>query len=320
MDGFIGRKDLIAPERLRELTRRSNWRGGVQTASHFGAIIGTGWALNTTLGSWWALPWFLLHGVLLNYLFAAQHEFNHYTVFATRWLNDFFNRITGFLLLYPRSQERWFHYEHHRHTQDWHQDAELLARPGPYRLVPYLLYLFGITYWWGRFRRLTMDASGNVTGSYYTTSQRRHITSEARWHLTLYLACVLISFYLQTWTLVIYWIGPLLITKVFQQVQNITEHTGLTHIDDTCINTRTIRTSRLMRWMAWNMQYHTAHHTYPAVPFHQLPALHAEMVTALGFEPPTVGYIEFQYRFIRALIRAPEPYEGVDEVAQRRTS
>ena len=63
--------------------------------------------------------------MLVNFLFAAQHECNHYTAFKTRWANDVVNRITGFVLLYPRSYERWYHFEHHRHTQDWDRDPEL---------------------------------------------------------------------------------------------------------------------------------------------------------------------------------------------------
>ena len=38
MDDFIGRRNLIPPEKLRELTQRSNWKGAVLTPSHFGAI------------------------------------------------------------------------------------------------------------------------------------------------------------------------------------------------------------------------------------------------------------------------------------------
>ena len=114
MDHFIGRGDLIAPERLCELTRRSDWKGAVQTLSHFGAIGATGTGLWFTWESWWAVPWFVLHGMLLNYLFAARHECNHNTAFRTRWVNDVVNRITGFVLLYPRSYERRYHFEHQR--------------------------------------------------------------------------------------------------------------------------------------------------------------------------------------------------------------
>ena len=128
MDDFIGRRNLIAPEKLRELTRRSDWKGAAQTLSHFGAIAVTGTGLWLAWGSWWAAPWFVLHGMLVNYLFCAQHECNHYTAFKTRWVNDVVNRITAFVLLYPRSYERWFHFEHHRHTQDWSRDPEIMNR------------------------------------------------------------------------------------------------------------------------------------------------------------------------------------------------
>jgi len=61
------------------------------------------------------------------------------------------------------------------------------------------------------------------------------------------------------------------------------------------------------------MQYHTAHHTFPAVPFHRLPDLHAELERQLGYTPPTAGYLEFQRRFIAALARGSEPIEGTRE-------
>ena len=39
-------------------------------------------------------------------------------------------------------------------------------------------------------------------------------------------------------------------------------------------NTRTTYTNRVVRFFAWNMPFHTEHHTYPTVPFHKLPELH----------------------------------------------
>ena len=309
MDDFIGRGNLIPPEKLRELTRRSDWKGAVQTLSHFGAIAVTGTGLWLAWGSWWAAPWFVVHGMLLNYLFAAQHECNHYTAFRTRWVNDVVNRITAFVLLYPRSYERWFHFEHHRHTQDWERDPELMNRQ-PYTLSSYLLYLFGVTYWSNLLARLWRNARGKVSGGYFTGAQRRHIVLEARWHVAGYAAVAAVSVAFESWAAVTLWLAPMLSTKVLHQVQNLSEHTGLTHELDTAHNTRTIATWPILRWMGWNMQYHTAHHTYPAVPFHRLPELHAELERRLGHAPPTAGYVEFQRRFIHALARGPESSEG----------
>lgn len=314
MDGFVGRRGLLPEETLRELTRRSDLRGAVQTVSHFGAIVLTGFVLHHTWGTWLAVPVFVLHGMLLNYLFAAQHEFNHYTAFRTRWVNDVCNRITGFLVLYPRDYERWFHFQHHRHTQDWSRDPELKGRE-PYTLTSYLLYLSGVSYWVARIRKLLVQARGGVSDDYLTPAQVRRVVREARAHVLAYTGVALVSMAFESWFAVTYWLAPLVVTKVLHQVQNITEHTGLTHAPDTIYNTRTIRTWAVLRWMAWNMQYHTAHHTYPAVPFHQLPALHRALCERLGHEPPTSSYLGFQARFVDALRRAPEPLEGVDEVA-----
>lgn len=316
MNEHFSDKNLIPPEALRNYTQRDSMRGTLQTVSHFGAIALTGCGLYLSWGGGWAWPLFIVHGMLLNYLFAAQHEFNHYTVFEQRWLNDVFNHLTAFLVLYPRSHERWFHYEHHRHTQNWDRDPELLGRP-LFALGTYLLYLFGISYWTGRVRTIIRQALGIVPDAFLTERQRRQVVFEARVHLALHGLVAMLSVAAGSWLAVQLWLAPLLLTKVLHQVQNITEHTGVSHEPNTLHNTRTIKTWPVLRWMAWNMQYHSAHHTYPAVPFHQLPALHEEIVRRLGYEPPSTGYLAFQWRFIRHLARAPELREGFDEVSPR---
>jgi fatty acid desaturase len=102
MEGFVGRRGSIEAKRLRSLSQRSNLRGALQLGSHAGALVATGLALNLTWGTLWAVPVFIAHGVLLNFLYAGQHELSHATVFRTRWLNEAFGRAIGFLMLYPR--------------------------------------------------------------------------------------------------------------------------------------------------------------------------------------------------------------------------
>jgi fatty acid desaturase len=55
-----------------------------------------------------------------------------------------------------------------------------------------------------------------------------------------------------------------------------------------------------MRWLGWQMQYHTAHHAFPGVPFHHLRELNAAIFTARGAEPPSMTYIGFQIAVLRA--------------------
>ena len=55
-----------------------------------------------------------------------------------------------------------------------------------------------------------------------------------------------------------------------------------------------------MRGLNWNMTYHTAHHTFPGVPFHRLPELHArEIEERLGHRLPSAPYFRLHWGHIR---------------------
>jgi len=304
MEGVVFRRDLLAPGQLKALSRRSDARGLLQLGSHVAALAATGTGLALTWGGWWAVPLFVAHGILLNYTYAAQHECSHWTAFRTRWLNDAVGRVCGFLQLYPRDYDRWFHFAHHRHTQDPARDPEIKGGSG-FTRAGFLWDLTGIDYWIRRVRCLARVARGD-TGfeDYLTEPQRRTVVRETRAHLAAYAALALLSVVLQSWALVIFWLGPLLATKWAHEPQNLIEHSGLTRAPDTLANTRTIRTNPLQRWLLWNMAYHTVHHTFPGVPFHRLPALHRAVTAKLGHELPTSGYAGFIAGMLRDLPRS----------------
>jgi fatty acid desaturase len=299
MDEVFARRDLIEPGTLRALSARSDRAGFLQLGSHAGAILGSGWALHATWGTPWAVPVFLVHGVLINFLYAGQHEMSHWTVFRTRWLNAVFGRAIGFVLFYPRDFDQIQHYAHHRHTQDWARDGEL-GRP-PYDRRSYLLWLLGPSYWYTRLARILRFCRGIVIEPYIPPARHADVIREARWHAAGYAAIAALSLLAGSWAAVGYWLAPMLLTKVVHQLQNTIEHLGLPHVPDTLRNTRSTRTGALMRWLCWNMQYHTAHHAFPSVPFHHLPALHGRIFTARGTEPPTMRYLAFQRAVLRAL-------------------
>src|SRR5579862_8086465 len=112
------RLELIDGATLRRLCTASNAAGALQVASHLAAIAVTGTWLWVVRSTWWAIPAFLVHGILLNFLYAGQHELSHGTVFRARGLNEWLGRVFGFLLFYPRTFDQVQHMAHHRHTQD----------------------------------------------------------------------------------------------------------------------------------------------------------------------------------------------------------
>src|SRR5258708_39009024 len=299
MDEVFAAKDLLAPGRLRELSAQSDLAGFIRARSHLAAILATGVALNASLATLWAIPVFLAHGTLINFLYAGQHELSHWTVFKTKWLNEAFGRLFGFLVFFPRDFDQIQHFAHHRHTQDWAKDGEL-AR-APYTFRSYLIWMLGPRYWWTRWTRIARLASGNVVEPYIPDSRKAEIIRESRWHAALYGAIAIVSIATGSWAAVIYWLAPMLVTKPVHQLQNTIEHLGLAHVSDIVNNTRSTRTNGLMRWMCWNMQYHTAHHAFPGVPFNKLPRLDRELFQANGLSPHRMGYLAFQRAVLAAL-------------------
>jgi fatty acid desaturase len=298
MNEVFARRDLIDPAVLRGLCAPSNFRGAAQTLSHVGAIGVTGTLLWYTRSTIWAIPVFMIHGVLLNFLYAGQHELSHWTVFRTAWLNEWLGRVFGFVLFYPRTFDQIQHIAHHRFTQDWTRDGELARER--YTRTSYLLWLSGVTYWYTRWRRILRFSAGVVREPYLPASRHAELTREARVHLAGYALIAAVSIVGRSWAAVYWWLTPMFVMKFVHQLQNTIEHLGLPHEPNVLINTRSTRTNALMRWLGWQMQYHTAHHAFPGVPFHRLHRLHALIFSERGTTPPTMTYLGFQAAVLRA--------------------
>ena len=275
-----------------DLTRRSNAYGLVQFASHLVFILSCLF-LSMTGDGLVAVAAMLGQGVGMAFLFTAMHECSHGTAFRSSWLNRLVGGIAGFLLLIG---PRWFfhfHQDHHRYTQDPARDPELMT-PKPDSLAAYLLYLSGVAFWAGNIRVLLGNALARRQDIYVSSSRRPAIIREARCMLAGY-AIIFPALATQGWL----WTGlvlPALVGQPFLRAYLLAEHAGCDEgAGNMLANTRTLLTLRPVRWLAWNMPFHAEHHSFPAVPFHALPRLHAVMRDELKhFEP---GYIAFHRRF-----------------------
>lgn len=313
MEEAFGRRDWIAAAKLKELSVKSDLRGFIQLGAHLGVLALTGTLLLSTWGTLWALPLFIAHGILINFLYAGQHELSHWTVFRNSGLNELFGRLFGFVLIFPRDFDQVQHFAHHRFTQDWQRDGELgRAR---YTLRSYVLWLLGISYWYTRVRRVLRFSCGIVTEGYLPAGRKPGLIREARWHLAGYALIAALSLISGTAIALELWLLPMLVMKPVHQLQNTIEHLGLPHVDSIFENTRSTRTNVLMRWLGWNMQYHTAHHAFPGVPFYRLRRLHQEMFISQGRVPPTMSYLGFQRAILTALWNRRSEADYPDDVA-----
>lgn len=283
---------LDADERA-ELTSRSDAPGLLRLALHLGAIAALAAAVAAGVPGW---PFLMLPlGVLTVFLFTLLHETVHGTAFRTPWLNELVARFCGLVLLLPAEWFRFFHFAHHRHTQDPARDPEL-ATPKPSTRGDYVLHVSGLRVWQGQLTTLFTNAAGRCRDEFVPAAARPRVAREARLMIGVYAALLALSFYISSSVLVFVWLLPLLFGQPFLRLYLLAEHGRCAFVANMLENTRTTYTNVIVRWLAWNMPYHAEHHAYPMVPFHKLPAFHR--LAQAHLRVTERGYVRFNRRYL----------------------
>jgi fatty acid desaturase len=281
----------LSPDVKATLTARSDRAGLVHLAGHLGAIMVCGVLIAAGVPGWWVL--LPLQGILVIFLFTLEHEATHKTPFASERLNEWVGHACGFLILLPFGWFRYFHLAHHRWTNIAGRDPEL-ARAKPATRVAWVWHVSGVPYWVSQMRLMGTLVMGRAVGEYLPAGALPRIVIEARVMAAGY--ALVAGSLLFTPMLFWVWLLPVLLGQPFLRLYLLAEHGDCPQVANMFENTRTTFTTALMRFIAWNMPYHVEHHVYPAVPFHQLPALHGMMkrellVTAEGYAAFTKAYL-----------------------------
>ncbi|MDD9726618.1 fatty acid desaturase family protein [Roseovarius sp. SK2] len=271
-------------DKLAGLAEAENAPGLFRLALHFGLIVLFGVWIGLGGPLWWAL--LIPQGIAICFLFTLEHEATHKTPFRTLWLNEWVGRVCGLLIVQPFEWFRYFHLAHHRHTNIPGKDPELLAGAKPESWRAYVWHVTGLPFWWAMIGQTLRNAVGGDPGDYVPERARPRVVREARVMLTIY--ALAFSSLPVTPVLFWAWIFPALLGQPFLRLYLLAEHGRCAFVADMFRNTRTTYTNRLVRFLAWNMPYHTEHHALPQVPFHRLPELHGMMqghhgVTSEGY-------------------------------------
>lgn len=257
----------------RALVQRSDTLGLIRFSVHVSVAFGTGWLVLGAAGTTWVLPAVILHGIVLVFLFCAEHESIHFTAFRTRALNWTVAWLVGLVLMLPPLWFRCFHLAHHRWTQDLARDPELVV-PKPDTVVSYLWWISGVPYWRGQLTVTLRHVLGRVNDVSVPERSKRCIVRDARLLWAAYAALAAAAIAAPIWReLLLLWIIPVLGGQLFLRLYLLAEHTGCPYVDNALVNSRTARTNALVRALAWNMPYHVEHHACPGVPFHALPRI-----------------------------------------------
>ncbi len=257
-------------------TSRSDARGAARLGIHLVLLVATAVATVRTWGTWWGMAAVPAEGIVLSALFCAAHECIHRTAFRSRRVNDAVAALAGAPLLLPSRWFRLFHAAHHRFTQDPARDPELRGwKPRTHAGI--VAHALGLSYWWAMSGVVVRLARGRADAPYLAPGHRTAVVRQARRLAVAIVAAVVASAATRSWLLVQVWIVPALVGQPLLRGYLLAEHTGCPTVPDMTANTRTTLTNPLVRFLAWNMPFHTEHHAHPQVPFHQLPALHRAM-------------------------------------------
>ena len=295
------RDQILSAEQLAQWTKRSDWHGISKLFQHVFALV-----LFGTLAFYPGLDLPIAirliaglgYSIVLIFLFCPLHESIHGSAFATPQLNKFVSKLCGLILLLPPKFFNNFHMAHHRYTQIEDKDPELASKK-PASVLQYILYLSGLLYWRAQIICLASYAMGK-TDWFVPASRRKPVINEARIFVAIYVSMICLSLYFQSMMLFWFWILPAIVGQPFLRLFLLAEHTDCPRVSNMFENTRTTFTNGIVRWLCWDMNFHTAHHAYAGIPFHQLRNASEFLLTHIRHV--NNGYIEVHQQIVRKIV------------------
>ena len=290
---------------IKDLMTRRDGPAVRDTVVWFAALLAAGWAAYAAWGTWWAVPCFMIYGVLYGSANDARwHESGHGTAFKTSWMNDALYQWSSFATLREPEIWRWSHSRHHTDTIIVGRDPEIVAMRPP-EMVRFLVNFIGIPHAVASARGVVRHVFG-IKGKEERTFVPDHAWPSVFRTARIWMAIHLAVFGAAAWTgsiLPLLFVGPLptMYGAWLAYSLGVTQHVGLAEdVLDHRLNARTIRMNPVLRFLYWNMNYHLEHHLYPAVPYHRLPDLHRQIKDDL---PPVYPNTLAAWREIAAAIR-----------------
>ena len=294
----------ISRKELKDLMQRSDTKGLIDFGLWAVCLATAGYLAYLSVGTYWVVPAFFLYGTIYSSCDARWHECAHGTPFRTRWLNEFFYRLSCVMCMYEGTYKRWSHTRHHTETIQVGIDPEIqVMRPANLtKLILDFLWLPGA---FAMLKMTTLHAVGFITKEardFVPQSEWRHMIWWSRFNVLVYAGMIAWSIAARSWLPLLYFPLGRLYGGWLHQLFALTQHAGLAeNVRDHRLNTRTIKLNPFYRFLYFNMNYHLEHHMFPMVPFHALPRLSERIQKDLP--RPYTGLIDAYKEIVPVLIR-----------------
>ncbi|MGI9424105.1 MAG: fatty acid desaturase [Hyphomicrobiaceae bacterium] len=294
------------PERFRELSRRSDLSGWIQTGGHFSLFLLTG---TLVFYFWTEAIWpaffaaLFAHGTVGTFFRGtATHELAHGTVFRTAWLNRFFLYLFSLLSWWNPFDYASSHTYHHRYTLHPEGDREVLLPLHPMVGKTFLLQLFTVNLFtlpgrtFGKGGLISsiwvtiLDAFGKVGTDAIPSNEwlkalhadqpdeHRKSMWWSRLQLTFHGAIIVIAILTGFWVLPLIFTFFSFIANWLSYFVSLPQHCGLReNTSDFRKSVRSMKLHPFVAFLYWHMNWHIEHHMYAGVPCYNLGKLHREV-------------------------------------------
>lgn len=284
LDTCFADKRMISARRMGELQQRADGPSLRRLLSQTAAYFGSATAL-VVLDDPWLIASALLASTLCHFaFFGLLHEACHRTLFVRKPLNLVAAWVAALGQPMAPALMQAFHFEHHRHTHQRERDPELAGMSFMVRWPTGLMWvvtLSGLPIVFARLAWTTFaaivppGAVWNRVLPFVRPQQRRVVARQSR-ALALVHGGAMAAAVL--WVPEIWRIyAALVLGHALLSLYITCEHRGLDEQGSILERTRSLIVPSWVRWLLWNMPYHAEHHGWPAVPWHNLPALHEEV-------------------------------------------
>lgn len=215
---------------------------------------------------------------------ASVHELSHNTAFKTKWLNEFFYYLFGFLTWNNVVHFRESHRRHHQYTVFKGLDKEVILAPIALSWTDYLgWFTFDYKHFWRIMKPNIAYFFGNADVDVFFwdplfpkgDKNRQKMINWSRFMVIGHLILLAVFIYFKLWALIYTVTFGYFFASFPVRGCEIQQHLGLRDsVPDWRMCAYTAAFSPLMRFLYWNMNFHIEHHMYAGVPFHSLPKFH----------------------------------------------
>jgi len=313
---------------FRSLHERSDFLGWCQTLGYLGVLVLTASTAMYSAVHW---PWDItvllvfLHGTVFAFQINAVHELGHGTVFKTKALNQFFERVFAFLGWINFEFFDVSHARHHRYTLHQPDDLEVVL---PMKVIIRDFFVQGFINPRGFYQTVkntVVMATGNGFKGEWPekifpvgSPERERPIRCARLLLLGHGTIAVVALVFHWWMLpVVTTLGTFYGGWLFFLCNN-TQHIGMQDdVPDFRLCCRTFTVNPVVQFLYWHMNYHIEHHMYAAVPCYRLGRLHRLMKHDL---PPCPHGIVATWREIASILEIQKTnpkYQHVALVPQR---